>query len=70
MSDLPVDLPEMIAEARKELHRRQQTFPMLVREGRMNARMAARMIDRMQAIYDLLVDLHEAPKGAAYRRAA
>lgn len=70
MSDVPVDLQEMIIEARQELHRRKHLFPMLVSEGKLNARMASRQIDRMQAILDLLIDLHEGPKGAAYRRAA
>jgi hypothetical protein len=70
MSDVPVDLPEMVAEARHELLRRQQQFPALIREGRLNARLGARQIDRMQAIYDLLCELNNSPKGAAYRRAA
>jgi hypothetical protein len=71
MTETPVDLPEMVAEARRELLRRQQTIPMLIKEGKMNARLGARYIARMQAIYDLLSDLNTSPpRDVAYRRAA
>jgi hypothetical protein len=67
---LPIDLPEMIAEARSELNRRRQVYGFQVRQGYLNARQAARQIDRMQAILDLLIELNGSPDTLTEHRAA
>lgn len=57
----PIDLEEMILEARRETAKRRQVYPRLVSNGQLNARQASRQIDRMQAIHDLLLDLQKDP---------
>lgn len=47
---LPVSLHEMIAEVRRECQMRRDVFSRLVRDGKMNARQAARRIDVMDAV--------------------
>jgi hypothetical protein len=66
---VPIDLPEMIGEVRRELNYRQRAYPQWVSEGKLNSRMAARQIDRMEAVLNLLIDLN-GPSRPQARRAA
>lgn len=61
MSEAPVDLLEMIAEANREIEQRRRVYARLVSEGRMNRKAADRQILRMTAIRDLLVRIQSTP---------
>ena len=51
---LPVDLQDMREECRRELNMRRLVYSQLVRERRMNRRLADRRIDIMAAVVALL----------------
>lgn len=60
MSDLlPVTLDDMIAEVKRECQKRREVYGRAVQERRMNARLANRRIDVMDAVLKYLEQMQE-----------
>jgi hypothetical protein len=59
---LPIDLQDMIATVRRELHLRKAVYPRWVGDGKMQQSRADREIEVMQAVLDYLTKQREAEK--------
>jgi hypothetical protein len=56
---MTIRLQDMIAELRRELRRRQISYPTLIKRGALTEAAANRQNARLQAILDVLVNLEE-----------